>query len=209
MPPFPRGQNPGSPRLWQSPFAVESLPENWDWTMRIRRKSKQSSGERFLPACTRRRESGYTFTEVLVAAGILGLVATTIYAAFAVGFCVIQSTRENLRATQIMVQKMEGIRLLTWSQIADTNRYLPPFTERYDPLGATTNAGGAQYTGYVRSSIPTSADLGGADYQTNMRTITVTVYWTNFNRAKRIVHKCEMQTRVARNGLQNYIWGSQ
>ena len=177
--------------------------------MRIGLNSKQGLMGRAAPARAALPESGYTFTEVLVAAGILGLVATTIYAAFAVGFCVIQSTRENLRATQIMVQKMEGIRLLTWSQIGDTNRYLPPFTERYDPLGATTNAGGAKYMGYVRSSIPTSADLDGADYQTNMRTITVTVYWTNFNRAKRIVHKCEMQTRVARNGLQNYIWGSQ
>ena len=41
-----------------------------------------------------------------------------------------------------------------------------------------------------------------------MRTITVTVYWTNYNGAKPIVHQREMQTRVARNGMQNYIWGA-
>jgi hypothetical protein len=180
--------------------------------MRIRfnsKDSKQGSTGRDAPARAALPETGYSFAEVLVATAILGFVATTIYAAFAAGFCVIQTTRENLRATQIMVQKMEGIRLLTWSQIGDANRYLPPFTERYDPLGASTNAGGANYTGYVLSSVPTTADLGGADYQTNMRTITVTVYWTNYNGAKRIVHKREMQTRVARNGLQNYIWGGQ
>ena len=55
-----------------------------------------------------------------MAAAILGVVATSLYGAFTAGFFVIQSTRENLRATQIMVQKMEAIRLLTWSQVGDT-----------------------------------------------------------------------------------------
>ena len=153
---------------------------------------------------------GYTFAEVLVAGAILGFVATTLYGAFAAGFCVIQTTRENLRATQIMVQKTEAIRLLTWSQVCDTTNYLKPFFfESYDPLGATNNSTGARYTGYVTASVPTAADLPGADnYRTNLRTITVTVYWTNFNGPKRIVHTREMRTRVARNGMQNYVWGT-
>jgi len=144
---------------------------------------------------------------VLVAAAILGFVATTLYGAFAAGFCVIQSTRENLRATQIMVQKMEAIRLLTWSQTGDTNYLKPIFFEAYDPLGAKTNSGGAKYTGYVQASVPAAGDLPEA-YRTNMRTITVTLYWTNYNGAKAIVHRRDMQTRVARNGMQNYIWGA-
>jgi hypothetical protein len=145
-----------------------------------------------------------------VAAGLLGFVATTLYGAFGAGFCVIQSTREDLRATQILVQKMEAVRLFTWSQVADTNNYLKfSFGEKYDPLGATNNCGGAQYTGYVRASVPTALDLPGADaYRANMRTITVTLYWTNYNGGKTIVHQREMQTRIARNGMQNYIWGS-
>ena len=55
--------------------------------------------------------------------------------------------------------------------------------------------------------MPAGGDLPEA-YRTNMRTITVTVYWTNYNGAKAIVHRREMQTRVARNGMQNYIWGA-
>ena len=143
-----------------------------------------------------------------MAAVILGFVGTSLYGAFGAGFCLIQSTRESLRATQILVQKTEAVRLFTWSQVADTTNFLKfNFTEKYDPLGATNNSGGAQYTGYVRASVPATGELPEA-YRTNMRTITVTLYWTNYNGSKAIVHQREMQTRVARNGMQNYIWGA-
>ncbi len=154
-------------------------------------------------------ETGYTFAEVLMAMGILGFVAASLYGAYAAGFCLIQSTRENLRATQIMTQKMEAIRLFTWDQVCNTNNYLKPiFVERYDPLGVGNNCGGPQYTGYLSAAIPTVDDLPGATYQDNLRTLTVTVYWTNYNSSKPVVHRREMQTRVARNGMQNYIWGA-
>ena len=153
-------------------------------------------------------QAGCTLTEVMVGTAILGFVATALYGAFAAGFLVIQSTLENLRATQIMVQKLEAVRLFTWSQINDTNNYLKPFfVEPYDPLGVTNNSGGARYTGYLQASVPATGDLPEA-YRTNMRTITVSLYWTNYNGAKAIVNKREMQTQVARNGMQNYIWGT-
>jgi hypothetical protein len=142
-----------------------------------------------------------------VSAAILGFVGTTLYGAFCAGFCVIQSTRENLRATQILVQKTEAIRLLTWSQVGDTNYLKPSFVETYDPLGTTNNSGGAKYTGYVSATVPTGSEVT-ADYRTNMRNITVSLYWTNYIGAKPIVHQREMQTRVSRNGMQNYIWGT-
>jgi hypothetical protein len=170
--------------------------------MRIRLKCRRGSAPEPANHC----ESGYTFIEVLAAAALLGFVATSLYGAFSAGFFMIQSTRENLRATQIMVQKLEAIRLFTWSQVGDTTNYLKStFTEVYDPLGATNSCAGAKYTGYVLTSTPT--DLPPA-YQTNMLTITVGVCWTNYNGAKPIVHRREMQTRVARNGMQNYIWGA-
>ena len=160
------------------------------------------------PQGANHREKGYTLAEVLVATAILGFVSTSLYGAFSAGFCVIQSTRENLRATQIMVQKMEAIRLFTWSQVTDTNNYLKStFVAPYDPLGVTNNCAGAKYTGYVTASTPATGDLPDA-YRTNMRTITVTLYWTNYHGAKAIVNQREMQTRVARNGMQNYIWGT-
>ncbi len=176
--------------------------------MRIRWKSKRVLGGDPSRLRSGLPEKGYTFVEVLVAAALMGVVGTALYGAFAAGFCVLQATRENLRATQIMVQKMEAVRLFTWSQINDTNNYLKPlFVETYDPQNASKNHRGPSYTGYIRASVPTTADVN-ASYRTNMRTVTVSVYWTNYSGTKTIVQKREMETRVSRNGMQNYIWGT-
>jgi hypothetical protein len=176
--------------------------------MKIAIKSKRGLAGGCSAAGATLPEGGYTFVEVLMAAGILGFMAASLLGAFSAGFCLIQSTRENLRATQIMVQKMEAIRLFTWSQVCDTNNYLKPlFVEAYDPLGVHTNGGGAKYTGYMSAALPATGEVPEA-YRTNMRTVTVTVYWTNYLGNKAILHKREMQTRVARNGMQNYIWGA-
>ena len=153
-------------------------------------------------------QRGYTFIEVMAATAILGFVAGSIYWGLAAGNVLIQSTREDLRATQVMLQKLEAIRLFTWSQLGDTNNYLTSnFVEDYDPSGATNSSGGVKYRCYVSASTPAVGEVSEA-YRTNMRTITVTLYWTNYSGAAAIVHKREMQTRVAHNGMQNYIWGA-
>jgi len=171
--------------------------------MKIVLKCKRGSAER-----ANRRARGHTFAEVLVAAGILGFMGTSLYAAFSAGFCLIQSTRENLRATQIMMQKLESVRLFTWSQVCDTTDYLKStFTEVYDPLGGKQGTRGATYTGSVTASVPAAGELPEA-YRTNMRTITVSLSWTNNSGADAIVHQRKMTTRVARYGMQNYIWGN-
>src|SRR5512136_482740 len=100
--------------------------------MRTRLESRRTFSAGSVLGERKRSAAGYTFAEVLVAAAILGVVATSLYAAFSGGFFIIQSTRENLRATQVMVQKLEAIRLLTWSQLGNTNYLKPVFTEPYD-----------------------------------------------------------------------------
>ena len=171
--------------------------------MRIRLQSKQETQGR-----ARSAQEGYTLAEVLVGATLLAFVATSLYSAFGAGFCLIQNTREDLRATQIMMQKMEAIRLFTWSQVNDTNNYMKSqFTAPYDPVGSSTNSGGTKYTGFLSAAVPAVGEMPDA-YRTNMRTVTVSLFWTNYNGAKAIVHSRAMQTRVARSGMQNYIWGA-
>jgi len=149
----------------------------------------------------------YTLAEVMISVLLVGTLTIALYAGFSQGFSVIQSARENLRATQIMVQRMESIRLYTWSQVLDTNNYLKPtFVEFYDPLGRTNNTAGTRYYGAVISRMPTATDLP-PDYRTNMRTITVQLSWTNYTRGKAIPSTRQMETRVSRNGMQNYIFG--
>jgi hypothetical protein len=155
------------------------------------------------------RQHGYTFAEVLSATAILGFVSASLYCGLGASFSVVQTTRENVRATQIMLQKVEAIRLFTWSQLGDTTNYLTTdFTEDYDPLGTTNGTSGVKYRCFVSASTPAVGDVADA-YRTNMSTVTVSVYWTNYIGAKSIVHNRSMQTRVARNGMQNYIWGAQ
>jgi Tfp pilus assembly protein PilV len=55
--------------------------------------------------------------EVLMAAGLIGVISVTLYIAIAQGFAATQVARENLRATQILQEKMETIRLYGWDQI--------------------------------------------------------------------------------------------
>ena len=152
-----------------------------------------------------RAEQAFTLVEVVVAAMILGAATLSLFACFTSGFSMVQASRENLRATQIMLQRVEAIRLFNWNQVLDTTNYLKPtFTEYYDPNGATNNTGGTLFQGFITSNIPTDLPVA---YRTNMRTITVTLYWTNYLGKQTVVRSRQLQTRVARYGMGNYIFG--
>jgi len=147
----------------------------------------------------------YTLPEVMLSVFILGTMLVALYGGFSAGFAVVQLARENLRATQIMVQKMETVRLLKWSQIVDTNTFLQPgFIDYYDPAGTNTQSAGATYRGFITTNAVTGV---ANDYKDNMRAITVTSYWTNYLRSTNaMVRTRQMQTFVARNGMQNYVY---
>ena len=150
--------------------------------------------------------AAYTIVEVVVAVFVLAIMLVSLYGGFSAGFAVVQISRENLRATQILVQKMETVRLLTWKQILDTNKFLTPtFTDWYDPLGTNTHSAGVFYQGFISTNAP--ADVP-ASYANHMRSITVTVFWTNYPHKPStnvIVRSRQMQTYVARYGMQNYF----
>jgi len=149
----------------------------------------------------------YTLAEVLVSVFVLSVMMLSLFAGFSSGFAVVKLARENLRATQIMVQKMETVRLLKWTQLLDTNNFLQPtFQDYYDPAGTNTQSAGAMYIGFV-SSGPVSGVPN--DYKDNMRALTVTIYWTNYLQKPNtnvIVRSRQIQTYVARFGMQNYVY---
>jgi len=53
----------------------------------------------------------------MISVFILAIMMLSLYASFNSGFGTVAVTREELRATQIMTQKLKAIRLLTWSQL--------------------------------------------------------------------------------------------
>jgi Tfp pilus assembly protein PilV len=146
--------------------------------------------------------SAYSLAEVLVAVLLVGLLTISLYAGFSSGFGAMQSARENLRATQVMVKKLEAVRLIKWSELRNVS-----FQEYYDPHGAATNAGGVLYTGTLTTNAATAIPDAAA-YKADVRLVTVRIFWTNQFGPKLITQSREMETYVARHGMQNYIFGA-
>jgi prepilin-type N-terminal cleavage/methylation domain-containing protein len=141
--------------------------------------------------------SAFTLIEVAITTAILGVIFVTFYAGIGAGFSMVSLSRENLRANQILLDKMETVRLYSWSQI-NSNGFIPPtFTVRFDPAGGT-NGSGVTYHGELtvgEAPIP-------ANYATNLKLVTVSLTWTNGNNAR----VRSMQTLVSEFGLQTYIY---
>lgn len=146
------------------------------------------------------REAGFTLAEVVIAVGILGVSFVSLYAGMSAGFAMTQVSRENLRATQIMVEKMEGIRLFNWNQVVSANLIPTNFTTRYYPRVGGVTANGITYSG--RISVTNAVLTPAPTYLNNLRFVTVGVEWQSGDVARRR----SMTTMVSKNGLQNYVY---
>jgi len=151
------------------------------------------------PSCA---AGAFTIADVVVAVLVLGIITGAFYTALSSSFFVVQSTREDLRATQIMMQKIEAIRLCTWDELTNFS-----FQEIYDPLSTNTQSAGSVYFGTVTIGAATNVS-STASYYPSMDLVTVNLLWTNSYGGTLVPHSRQMQTHVARYGLQNYIWGA-
>jgi type II secretory pathway pseudopilin PulG len=142
-------------------------------------------------------EMAFSMVEILVAVVVLAIMFVSLYSGFSAGFAVIQLARENLRATQILQEKMETIRLYTWDQI-NTAGFVPTnFVEQFYSVG-TNAAGGVAYTGIVSiANAPITES-----YSNELKTVRIRLQWLS----AKVVRTREMETLVTRNGLQNYIY---
>ena len=143
--------------------------------------------------------AAYTLIELLVAVAVLGIMFVSLYSGISAGVAIIKLSRENLRATQILQEKMETIRLYTWEQI-NTPGFIPTnFVDAFY-INATNGAqqAGITYTGRV--SI-TSAPVTES-YSNDLRLVNIEVDWESTG----IVRTREMQTLVTRHGLQKYVY---
>jgi hypothetical protein len=135
--------------------------------------------------------------EVMVAVAIIGVVFIALYAGMAHGFSTVQLARENLRATQILTEKLETIRLYNWEQITD-DKFIPnSFVTTYYPAGGT-NGTGVTYKGKLKIQ---KVDLK-TNYDDDMRVVTIDLDWTTGH----LKRSRSVSTQVARYGLYNYIY---
>jgi hypothetical protein len=141
---------------------------------------------------------GFGLVDALFAMVMAGVMFMALYAGLAFGFNVIKMARENTRATQIMLEKMETVRLYTWTQLTNVG-FVPTnkFTVPYYAVG-TNNNSSLIYTGQVVIE-PSGVD---ASYAGSMRKITIKLEWcpTGLMRTR------EMSTYVSRNGMQTYVY---
>ena len=163
-----------------------------------------------------RRNEAFSLIEVLVCTALVSIAFVSLYTGIASSYGVVSISRENLRGNQILLEKMETIRLYSWDQI-NSNGFIPPtFTAEFFPRTITnligtnvdgspkystfsdTGGGGVSYYGTVTV---TNAEVS-SQYATNMRLVIVTLTWTN----KGIERVRELQTLISANGLQNYIF---
>jgi len=145
--------------------------------------------------------SGVSLTEVVMATAIIAMIGGAVVTSINYGLLVMRIARENQRATQVMVERLEGIRLYNWDQVTTANFIPTSFTEAYDASNPT-NGQGITYYGQLTIANPTFSG-GTPTYANNMRQFTVTLQWTN---ASRIAHTRSITTYVARNGIQNYVY---
>lgn len=142
-------------------------------------------------------QAASTLAEVLAASAILAVCSAGLMAALANGFSTMRLARDNQRATQILIEQTDLVRLYNWDQVTTPGfipTTLPPIP--YDPQ--QNNGGGLYYTGTVAiSSVPFSAN-----YATNMRQMTLTLKWST----KNILRTRSLTTLIAKDGLQNYVY---
>ena len=145
----------------------------------------------------RRTLAGFSIVEALIGMGVMGTLLLALLSGFTTGFFTMQMARENLRATQILLEKMETIRLYNWEEINDPNFIPRTFSAPYDPNSLDGNTG-VIYQGTM--SI-TNAPLTNS-YAIHMRQVKVTLEWKTGN----LTRKRDFTSYISRNGMQSYIY---
>lgn len=164
------------------------------------RPARPSMGYTLVEVCARRNgERAFTLIEGVFAIALSGVLFMAMYAGLATGLNMMKMARENTRATQILLEHMEIVRLYRWEQITNVGVFMPTnkFVVPYYAMGGTNS--GLCYTAQVRvASCPLATS-----YAADMRKVTVQVDWGSLGATNRTR---TMSTYVSRSGLQNYVW---
>jgi type II secretory pathway pseudopilin PulG len=146
-----------------------------------------------------RSEQAFTMVEALFAMALSGIMFLALYSGLASGLTTVKMARENTRATQILLEHMEIVRLYRWEQVTNIGVFMPTnkFVVPYYKDGNTNSS--LSYTCQVRVA---ACPLGTA-YADDMRKVTVQVDWSPMGQSYRTR---SMSTYVTRSGLQNYVW---
>jgi len=125
----------------------------------------------------------------MVATLLLTSALVALYTAFSFGFGTIKLSRENLRASQILVQKLETLRVYDWSKI--TSGYIPT-----DLTALFSTNGGVTYDVAIEVTPAPVIE----SYRDTLRQVTVSLSWESGG----VLRNRSMTTFVSKDGLQTY-----
>jgi type II secretory pathway pseudopilin PulG len=149
--------------------------------------------------CRKQPERGTTLVEVVIATAVLAISMSGIMAAIWSGFFIMGRVRENQRATQIILEKVETIRLYNWTQVTTPGFIPTTFTNTYDPQSLQ----GAQGITYRGTFSITNFPHSSASYSANMRQVIVKLDWNSESNKPR---SRSFVTYIAKDGIQNYVY---
>ncbi len=139
----------------------------------------------------------FTLSEVVISILIINIGAAGLMGCFKYAYFVTGLARENQRATQVMLERTEAIRLCSWDQVR-SNGFIPTsFTDYFDP-SAPSGSRGIVYNG----TVAITAFPFNTSYKDNMRQLTLTLQWKSgaIDRSRTNV------TYIAKDGIQNYVF---
>ncbi|MDD5139144.1 MAG: prepilin-type N-terminal cleavage/methylation domain-containing protein [Verrucomicrobiales bacterium] len=146
----------------------------------------------------------FSLIEVMIAIGMASIMFLALYYGVATGAVIVKVTREQLRATQVGLYRMEGIRLCNWTQVTNASIVPVSFNDYFYPPGVGGNSNGIVYkcTMSVSNAIfsPTNS------YSGKMKVVTVTVNWTDVDFKQTNNRSQTFKTFVSKYGMQNYIF---
>lgn len=131
----------------------------------------------------------------MVGCVILGITVAALCGGFSLGFRTIKLSQEEVRADQILMQKLESVRVYNWSLI--TNNYIP--TNFTTSFSTTTGAvHGVTYDGTIK--VVPFASATGETYTNTLRQVTASISWNS----EGLTHTRTMMTLISQNGIQTY-----
>lgn len=150
------------------------------------------------PTIRASRNAGISLVEVVIAVCVVGIVSGGLMGAISCAFTTLARTRENQRATQVMLEKVETLRLYSWSQV-NSNGFVPAkFTELLNP-----EDGGKKNPPLMTGTMTVGKFPYATSYSNNLVEVRLTLTWRG---AGSLTRSRALTTYIAKDGMQNYVY---
>jgi len=136
----------------------------------------------------RRQCAGFTLIEAMTASIILALVLGSLLGLSSQCFRYLTDIRRTARATQVLQQKMEDLRVLSWSALGNVN---PTFVDSNAAMNTL-------YSGTI-----TTNAYDSYNGSTTVMRVTLTLTWRDRSKA---IQTNRLTALIANGGLNRYIY---